>query len=130
MELNYFLPGLAELAVDHALARYEHGVTIPPAIIEGTWEEIERCSRARHVALRAAAKATLDHFESLEVEQRRARFLAAILDDDGVTGGDAILLAAAIEVGDALDDALDEAWSVERVRLMKAAAIDGKCTTR
>ena len=129
MELRYHLPTLAKVAVSHALAAHNLGVSIPKPLIEGSWGEIEAHARRREAALRSAAIKTLRHFDAMAPEQRRAAFLAAILDDDKVTGGDTLLLAAAIEAPEALNAALDDAWLREKRRLMKATAIEGAVKT-
>ena len=116
---------IARIAVQHALSLHQRDLGYPAPLIEGSWNAVLDAQRRRAERLRFVAEATFLHFENMPRPERHNVFLAAILDDPSITGGDALILQAALLRPHRLSAALFLAWRRERLRLIRAMALIG-----
>lgn len=114
---------IARIAVQHAVAQHERNLGYPAPLIEGSLSAVLDAQRRRDERLRFVAKATFFHVENMPRAERHNFFLAAILDDPTITGGDALILQAAMFRPLRLSAALFLAWRRERSRLIRAMAV-------
>ena len=114
---------IARIAIQHAVEQHERNLGYPAPLIEGSLSTVLDAQRRRDERLRFVAKATFFHFENMPRAQRDNVFLAAILDDPSITGGDALILQVAMFEPDRLSNALSLAWWKERSRLIRAMSV-------